>query len=146
MPRAPMVTLILILACTAPLSLAAAPRSGVFKGELTGDFRGNTISFRVSADGKTISDVTMTGYWRCSDSLTNTTYKTNPRVIGALGAMPGTVAVKQGKFETTAKKPYLAWDFEGRFTSVDVAEGSFMAQSMDCTSYRLKFKAVRTVQ
>ncbi|WP_188972668.1 hypothetical protein [Deinococcus aerolatus] len=146
MLHAAKIGLSLVLACTAPLSLAATPQSGVFKGDLTGDFKGNEISFRVSADRKTISDVRMTGYWRCSDSTANTTYKTNPRVVGALGSMPGAVSVEQGAFIANAKKPYLAWDFEGRFISADIAEGSFMVQSMDCTSYRLKFRAVRTAQ
>ncbi|UBV44389.1 hypothetical protein LAJ19_14575 (plasmid) [Deinococcus taeanensis] len=84
--RLPTVILSLLIAC-------AATRGGVFKGEFTGDFQGNAISLRFSADGRTITDGIMTGYWRCSDSLSNTTYKTNPRVVGALGRMPGAVSV-----------------------------------------------------
>ncbi|MFC4425405.1 hypothetical protein [Deinococcus navajonensis] len=126
-----------------PPQAGAAPRAGVYRGELLGDFKGNTISFQVGADGRTISKVQMSGYWRCSDSLSNTTYKTNPRLVGALGALPETVPVRQGTFNVEAKRPYLVWNFEGRFVNASTAQGSFIVQSADCTSYRLTFTATR---
>ncbi|MFC4639307.1 hypothetical protein [Deinococcus hohokamensis] len=130
-------------ATPAPAQAGAAPRGGVYRGELKGDFKGTTISFQVSADGRTISNVQMTGYWRCSDSLSNTTYKTNPRLVGGLGALPDPVAVRQGAFDVEMKRPYLVWNFAGRFTSATTAQGTFMVQSTDCTSYKLSFTATR---
>ncbi|ACO45954.1 hypothetical protein DEDE109153_02620 [Deinococcus deserti] len=121
----------------------SAPRPGHYRGELVGDFKGNAISFQVAADGKIISNVQMTGYWRCSDSLSNTTYKTNPRLVSTYGAMPGTVPVKGGLFSAEAKQPYLLWDVSGRFVSPTTAQGTFMVQSNDCTSYKLTFTATR---
>lgn len=121
----------------------SAPRPGHYRGELLGDFKGNAISFQVAVDGKTISNVQMTGYWRCSDSLSNTTYKTNPRLVSTYGAMPGTVPVKGGLFSAEAKQPYLLWDISGRFVSPTSAQGTFMVQSSDCTSYKLTFTATR---
>ncbi|MFD1730315.1 hypothetical protein ACFSC4_03150 [Deinococcus malanensis] len=119
------------------------PRPGHYRGELLGDFKGNAISFQVAADGRTISNVQMTGYWRCSDSLSNTTYKTSPRLVSTYGAMPGTVPVKAGLFSAEAKQPYLLWNLSGRFVTPTTAQGTFMVQSNDCTSYKLTFTATR---
>ncbi|MCP2015003.1 hypothetical protein L1280_002155 [Deinococcus sp. HSC-46F16] len=129
-----------------PTPAAAAgvtPRPGTYTGDLTGDFKGTSISFQVAADGRTITNVRMTGYWRCRDSLSSSGAKLNARLIGELGEMPGNVPVQAGAFNRRATAPYLAWEFAGRFVSATQAQGTFLVEADDCTSYKLSFTATR---
>lgn len=119
------------------------PRPGTYTGDLTGDFKGTSISFQVGADGRTITNVRMTGYWRCRDSLSSSGAKLNARLIGGLGEMPGSVPVQAGAFNRRATAPYLAWEFAGRFVSATQAQGTFLVEADDCTSYKLNFTATR---
>ncbi|MFC4637881.1 ankyrin repeat domain-containing protein [Deinococcus hohokamensis] len=120
----------------------ARPQPGTYSGELTGNYKGNRISFRVSGDGTRITDIKMTGYWRCAES--GSLYKTQTKPVASYGEMPGIVSVNRGAFTATAKVPYLRWDFEGRFPSPTTVSGSFQVIASDCDSYRQPFNAVRT--
>lgn len=126
-----------------PAPAGVTPRPGTYTGDLTGDFKGTTISFQVAADGRTITNVRMTGYWRCRDSLSSSGAKVNARLIGALGEIPGNVPVQGGAFNRRATAPYLAWEFAGRFVSATQAQGTFLVEASDCTSYKLNFTATR---
>ncbi|KEF33351.1 MULTISPECIES: hypothetical protein [Deinococcus] len=119
------------------------PRPGTYTGDLTGDFKGTSISFQVAADGRTITNVRMTGYWRCRDALSSSGAKLNARLIGELGEMPGNVPVQAGTFSRRATAPYLVWEFAGRFVSATQAQGTFLVEADDCTSYKLSFTATR---
>ncbi|RZK15957.1 MAG: hypothetical protein EOO56_21630 [Hymenobacter sp.] len=57
--------LLLKLFATAPSQTLGTRYQGAFSNGVKGD----TISFVLSADGKTISDLAFKGYWRCAGKL-----------------------------------------------------------------------------
>lgn len=92
--------------------------------------------------GTRLTDVRMTGYWRCAES--GSIYKTQTRAVSTYGPMPGVASVRSGTFDQVARAPYLRWELRGRFAAATVAEGTFQVMASDCDSYAQPFRAVRT--
>lgn len=112
----------------------AKPSGGLWRGTISNGYTGQKISFRVSADGKTISAIAFEGYIRCSGSTENTR-------LAPLENVP----VSNGSFsKTELQDPQIRFDFNGAFTSATTASGTYRIQSgTDCDTYELKWTASR---
>jgi len=114
----------------------ASPGGGQWRGTISNGYKGQTIGFRVSADGKTISDVVFQGYLiRRGGGIEDTQ-------LAPLRNIP----VNGGAFEDTqlngASK--VRFDFTGVFTSATTAEGTYRVMSdTDCDTYKLNWTASR---
>jgi len=53
-----------------PVQTPGAPAPGIrYQGTFSNGMKGDTISFMLAADGKSISGLTFKGYWRCAGKL-----------------------------------------------------------------------------
>ncbi len=113
----------------------ARPGGGLWRGTISNGYTGQTLSFRVSADGKLISAIAFQGYLRCSRQTENTRL-----------APLENVAVSSGSFsKTELQSPQIRFDFNGTFTSASTAKGTYRIQSgTECDTYELKWTAERS--
>lgn len=118
-------------ATAAPAS-GTTPRSGRWAGEATGSYKGDSIQFTVTPAG-VVSDVVVSGHWRCSGSI--------KRID--VGHVPGTFAVGgDGTFGGEKKEPYLLWTVTGQFTRPDAASGTVRVEyDTECDTHRLNWTA-----
>ena len=119
---------------TSPKS-GARPSGGLWRGTISNGYTGQKISFRVSADGKTISAVAFEGYIRCSGSTESTRL-----------APLENVDVSGGVFsKTELQSPQIRFDFNGTFNGATTASGTYRIQSgTNCDTYALKWTASRS--
>lgn len=114
-----------------------SPRRGLWRGKVSNQGGDQTITFLVSADGSTVSEITFVGYWRCPKAM-------NPTQSTRL-APPNKVAVSGGAFSTTQNdKPSRTWyQFIGDFTSATAATGSIRIAYAggECDTYKLQWTA-----
>ncbi|GAB2852610.1 hypothetical protein [Hymenobacter ruber] len=134
---------LLLLPFLAALSAATnpiAPKAGTrYEGKFTNGLKGNTLSFVLAPDGKTVSDFTFKGYWRCDGKL---------EMLGATGPK-GTFAVANGAIKGRLCEPpnggASAWCFDlgGQITG-NTAKGRFRMNinALRCDSYELQWEAV----
>ncbi len=98
---------------------------------------GDKISFVLSADGKTIKDVTFSGYWRCSGRLEQTTVGPEKGFAVRNGKINGVVVDSPNGGAT-------AWRFElhGALKGKS-AVGTFRMNinALGCDTYVLKWTA-----
>jgi tetratricopeptide (TPR) repeat protein len=117
----------------------AKPRGGLWRGTITNQKGDQTITFRVSADGSMISDITFVGYWRCPNAMNPTQSTRN--------APPDDVAVTGGAFSSTQNdKPSRLWyQFIGEFSSATQASGSIRIAyaGTECDTWKLQWTASR---
>lgn len=121
---------------TGRTSSGAKPSGGLWRGTFTNGYKGQTIAFHVSADGKTISDILFQGYLICRGSRTENTNL----------APLENVAISGGAFTSTQLNggAQVRFDFSGTFTSATTAGGTYRVQSStDCDTYELKWTASR---
>jgi hypothetical protein len=114
----------------------AKPSGGLWRGTISNGYKGQTLTFRVSADGKTISDITFQGYLQCTGS----------RIEDTQLAPLRNVAVSGGSFEDTQLNggAKVRFDFNGTFTSATTASGTYRVMSdTDCDTYKLNWTATR---
>ncbi|MBJ6109133.1 hypothetical protein JAO73_08935 [Hymenobacter sp. BT523] len=119
----------------------AAPAAGTrFEGKFTNGLKGNTLSFVLAPDGKTISDLTFKGYWRCDGKL---------EMLGGAGPSKGTFAVSNGTIAGRICEPptggATAWCFDlGGKIAGKTATGRFRMNinALRCDSYELQWEAV----
>ncbi|MNS47436.1 hypothetical protein D3C72_799640 [compost metagenome] len=117
---------------TTPAATGSRLQPGMWEATVANGFKGDKITFRVAADGVTIQDVVFTGNWRCSGSTK----------IMDVPHVPGSFTVTAGAFSEVKREPYLAWTFEGRFTSATEATGTFRSEyDTDCDTYKLNWTA-----
>jgi hypothetical protein len=119
-----------------PTQEGARPSGGLWKATISNGYKGQTLSFRVSADGKTISDITFQGYLQCRGS----------RLENTQLAPLENVAVSGGSFSSMQLNggAQVRFDFNGTFTSATTASGTYRVRSStDCDSYELKWTASR---
>jgi hypothetical protein len=114
----------------------APPKSTRWTGAVSNGMKGDKISFVVSPDGKTLSELTFDGYWRCSGKLEH-------QVVGPKDVFP----IVNGKVEGVALDPPTGgtWRFElhGNFADKTAAEGTFRMNitGLGCDTYQLKWAA-----
>jgi hypothetical protein len=120
----------------------ATPQSGLWRAKITNVEREETITFRVSANGKQIEDVVFDGFWRCDDAMSS--FKKGLLKKVDVNTPPGVFAISNGAFSDIKKEPYLAWTFEGAFTGGTTARGTFRIEySTECDTYKLEWTATR---
>ena len=108
-----------------------------FEGTFSNGMKGAKFSFTLSADGKTINDVTFRGYWRCSGKLELTT----------LGPSKG-IKVQNGKIDAIVTEPEnggattLRYELHGTINSGQ-ASGTFRMNlnALGCDTYKLNWTA-----
>ena len=115
----------------------APPKPTHWTGTFSNGMKGATISFDVSADGKTLSELTFQGYWRCSGKLELTT-------AGPTHSFP----IKSGKVSGVVVDPpgggATAWRFElDGLVGAKSAQGTFRMNinALSCDTYKLQWTA-----
>lgn len=113
----------------------AKPSGGLWRATISNGYKGQTLSFRVSSNGTTISDVAFQGYLICSGSRTENTQLAPLRNISISG----------GSFEDTqlnsgAKVKFI---FNGTFSGATTASGTYRAIADGCDTYKLNWTASR---
>ncbi|RTQ53762.1 hypothetical protein EJV47_03235 [Hymenobacter gummosus] len=113
------------------------PKPTRWTGPISNGMKGDKISFDVAPDGKTVSNVTFEGYWRCSGKLEQTT-------AGPEKAFP----VQGGKIRGVVVDPpnggATAWryELEGDLSKA-AAKGTFRMNinALGCDTYKLQWTA-----
>lgn len=113
------------------------PKPTHWAGTFSNGMKGAKISFDVAPDGKTVSEVTFQGYWRCSGKLDLTT-----------AGPTHNFAVKNGAFGGVVVDPpaggATAWRFDVKGTlDQSKASGTFRMNinALGCDSYLLNWTA-----
>lgn len=110
-----------------------------FKGALEGGFKGDSIFFDISADGKKLQNLTFKGYWRCSGKLEQI------RAVGPEGSFDVINGIAKGHISDPPNGGSTAWRFDIDATiKGNTATGTFRMNinNLGCDTYLLKFKAV----
>ncbi|HEU0015441.1 MAG TPA: hypothetical protein VFQ45_17255 [Longimicrobium sp.] len=112
---------------------ASIVRAGRWVGEAANGFKGDSILFTVSGDGRTVSDVEFRGHWRCEGYT--------KRVD--VGHVPGAFTVAaDGAFSEARREPYLLWTVDGKFTGADAASGTLRIEyDTECDTHELEWTA-----
>lgn len=121
--------------------LTSPPKDTRWTGNISNGMKGDKISFVVSADGKRLSNLTFTGYWRCNGKLESTTVGPKDTFQIQNGKVSGVVTDPPGGGST-------AWrfDLQGNFTGKMAATGSFRMNinALGCDTYKLQWTAAPT--
>jgi hypothetical protein len=114
-------------------------RPGQWAGPVTGGYKGDSVSFTVSASGQQIEDVTFTGHWRCKDG--SSSFSNIKRMD--VGHVPGAFQVgSDGTFSEEKREPYLLWTFAGQAGGAAEASGTIRIEyAAECDTYRLQWTA-----
>ncbi|UYZ58537.1 hypothetical protein [Hymenobacter latericus] len=116
----------------------APPKGTKWEGTISNGMKGDKISFVVSPDGKKLSELTFSGYWRCSGKLEQTTVGPDS-AFNIVGGKVAGVAVDPPSGGSTA------WRFEvqGEFSGKAAAKGTFRMNinNLGCDTYKLQWAA-----
>lgn len=113
----------------------AKPSGGLWKATISNGYKGQTLSFRVSPDGSTISAITFQGYLICRNSRTENTQLAPLKNVAVSGGVFADKQLYEGQIRI---------DFNGTFTSAATASGTYRVMSSnDCDTYELKWTASR---
>ena len=110
-----------------------------FKGAISNGMKGDSLFFRVSADGKKLQDLTFKGYWRCAGKLEQ------QRGVGPEGSFNIVNGKASGHISDPPNGGSTAWRFDIDATiSGNTASGTFRMNinNLGCDTYLLKFNAV----
>lgn len=106
-----------------------------FTGIVSNGFKGDNISFTLSADKKFITDLTFSGYWRCSGKMESITVGPDKRI-----------PVKNGEVHAVVLDPETGGSTAWRFAIDAVikdktASGTFRMSinNLGCDTYVLKW-------
>lgn len=123
---------------TPPVAPGASPKSGKWVAAISNGYKGDVLTFTVSADGKRIENVEFVGHWRSRSGRTEVLMDLDP---------PNPFAVANGLFSAVQQVPAsgMWWEFTGRFTSATTAEGSYRTAFAggENDTYKLKWTAKR---
>ena len=125
-------------ALAADVNEPAAAAAKEFKGALIGGFKGDSIFFTVSADGKKLENLTFKGYWRCSGKLEQLA------AVGPEGSFPIVNGKAKGHIADPPDGGATAWRFDIDVTlDGNSATGTFRMNinNLGCDTYLLKFEA-----
>ncbi|MFD2163171.1 hypothetical protein ACFSJU_12265 [Paradesertivirga mongoliensis] len=116
---------------------AASYAQKKFNGTFSNGYKGAKISFELSKDGKTIENLTFTGYWRCGSSTEQIT-------AGPEKSIP----VKGGKVQAIIVDPENGGSSAFRFEidgiiKGNAAQGTFRMSitGLSCDTYKLNWTA-----
>lgn len=117
--------------------LLANAQEKKFTGTFSNGYKGAQISFRLSADGRQINDLTFNGYWRCGGSTKQITAGPEKAFV-----------VKNGKVSGLITEPENGGSSAFRFELTGVlagkqAKGTFRMSvaGLSCDTYKLEWKA-----
>ena len=114
----------------------APPKSTRWMGAVSNGMKGDKVSFVVSPDGKTLSELTFDGYWRCGGKL-------DRQVVDPKDSF----LIVNGKVSGVVLDPPTGgtWRFElqGDFSSPVAAPGAFRMNvtSLGCDGHELLWAA-----
>ncbi|GAB3853555.1 hypothetical protein GCM10028822_22450 [Hymenobacter terrigena] len=118
-----------------------APKPGtLFKGKFLNGMKGDSLSFVLAPDGKTVSNFTFNGYWRCDGKLER--QRAAGPTKGSFTVTNGTIA---GRLCEPPNGGATAWCFDvGGQIAGKNATGRFRMNinALRCDSYELKWEAV----
>jgi hypothetical protein len=108
-----------------------------FEGSFSNGMKGAKFTFTLSADGKTMNDITFRGYWRCSGKLDLTT----------LGPSKG-IKVQNGNIDAIVVEPEnggataMRYELHGTINGKQ-ASGTFRMNlnALGCDTYKLNWTA-----
>lgn len=120
-----------------PVSQTSAPIKK-FRGALIGGYKGDSIFFEISEDGKRVENLAFKGHWRCSGKIERVP------IAGPEGSLP----IIDGKVDDHISDPpdggATAWrfDLKAEFKGKK-AEGKFRMNinALDCNSGMLSYTA-----
>ncbi|MDO7845172.1 hypothetical protein Q5H92_02310 [Hymenobacter sp. M29] len=132
--------LIPLLALSAGIPPKAPAAGTLFKAKILNGMKGDSLSFVLAPDGKTVRNLTFKGYWRCDGKLEQQR---------AADPTKGTYAVRNGTISGRLCEPpnggATAWcfDFGGQITG-KTAKGRFRMNinALRCDSYELQWEGV----
>jgi hypothetical protein len=87
--------LIIIAFIFLSLSSLAQKKQG-WTGAISNGFKGDTIRFDISADGKRLENLIFTGYWRCSGSIEQITMGPDKSYLIRNGKVAGLIIEPEG--------------------------------------------------
>lgn len=118
-------------------TLASAQAPKKFTGNLTNGMKGDKISFTLAADGKTVEEVTFSGYWRCGGKLEQITVGPD-KGFPVKGNTISGVVVEPPAGGATAWRFELNGEIKGK-----AASGTFRMNinALKCDTYVLKWTA-----
>ena len=126
---------ILIIA-TCSISLIACGQQN-FSGTISNGYKGDKISFKLSADKKTITDLTFSGHWRCDGRIESITVGPEKGMAVKNGEVHGVVLDPEGG-GSTAFRFALDGAIKGK-----TASGTFRMSitNLNCDTHLLKWTA-----
>ncbi|MEJ7611017.1 MAG: hypothetical protein WKF88_07550 [Ferruginibacter sp.] len=110
-----------------------------FRGAFSNGMKGDSLFFKVSADGKKLQELTFKGYWRCAGKLEQ------QRGVGPEGSFDIINGKASGHISDPPDGGSTAWRFDIDATiSGNTASGTFRMNinNLGCDTYLLKFDAV----
>lgn len=114
----------------------ATPKAGKWLAVVSNGYKGDKLTFTVSADGKRVENVEFIGNWRSRSSRTEVLINLDP---------PNPFGVSKGNFSAVQRveKSRMWWEFIGRFTTATSAEGSYRCAFAggEYDTYKLKWTA-----
>ena len=114
----------------------ATPKPGKWVATVSNGYKGDKLTFTVSADGKRVENVEFTGHWRSRSSRTEVLMDLDP---------PNPFAISKGSFSAVQREESAGmwWEFIGTFTSATTAEGSYRCTFAggENDTYKLKWIA-----
>ncbi len=120
-----------------PPTSGTKPRAGKWVATVSNGYKGDVLTFRVSADGKRVEKVEFKGYWQNKE-------RTGPEILQNLDP-PSAFAVSGGTFSAVQQvvKSRMWWEFIGVFKTATTAEGTYRCAYAggDNDTYKLKWTA-----
>jgi hypothetical protein len=128
----------LLLGVAVVAARSAPPKGTQWQGTVSNGMKGDKISFVVAPDGKTLTDLTFSGYWRCSGKLEQTTIGPDSDFAIKGGKVSGVVVDPAGGGATAWR-----YDLQGDFTGKAAAKGTFRMNinALGCDTYQLQWTA-----
>lgn len=127
--------LILFISLTSFICYSPPPKK--FAGTFSNGMKGAKLTFTLSADGKSISDVTFIGYWRCSGKLELTTLGPS-RAVNVQNGNISAIVVEPENGGATAMRYEINGTIKG-----NQASGTFRMNlnALGCDTYKLNWTA-----
>mgnify|MGYP004531587365 CR=1 FL=1 len=115
----------------------APPQPTHWTGTISNGMKGDKISFDVAPDGKTVSNLTFRGYWRCSGQMEQLAAGPKQTFTLQNGKSSG-VVVDPATGGTSARR----YEFDGSIGKA-AAQGTFRLHinGLSCDTYKLQWTA-----